>query len=174
MAGTKQILRVIVKLMALIGLALFGYAFLSGLQVTEPGDKVAAQVELDLADIHPGELKLYPLGRRTLLVLHRTPAMLEAIARQQATQLLAHDSESNQPAGMDRRFRSQQEKYFVAYAMDPFYGCAIEFEDAMFKSVCVNARYDLAGRAYKQSQAQANMIVPDYEIAAGLLRMSGN
>lgn len=160
------------KLMALTGLTLFAYAFLSGLWVSEPGDEARVQVELDLSGINPGELKLFDLGRRTLLVLHRTPAMLEAIARQDVAQLLAYDSVRNQPAGMDNRYRSRQDRYFVAYAFDPFYGCGIELAGDMFKSICVDARYNLAGHAYKQSQAQANLIVPDYEIAKHLLRIS--
>lgn len=174
MTGSKQILRVIVKLMAVMGLTVFGYAYLSGMWVNQPGVETGAPVELDVGDIKPGELKLFELGRRTLLVLHRTPAMLEVIEKQEVAQLLMHDSGRNQPAGMDRRHRSWLADYFVAYAFDPFYGCAIEFEGAMFISICVNARYDLAGRAYKQSQAQANLIVPDYEISGHLLRVWDN
>lgn len=170
MIDKKQLLRVMLKLMSLSGLCFLGYMFFAGLLMD--GDDAPSYLLIDVVDIGPGEIKRYSTDVGELLILHRTDQMLQELVSDKKD-AYAFDASQNLAENMHPVFRSRQKRLFVAYAMDPFYRCAVDYDGMSFKSVCVDVKYNLAGRVYKSSHAQGNLIVPDYQLLpSGKLQIS--
>jgi len=158
---SKLVYRLIVKLMAITGIVFVAYMF-SAAFIADDSDP--AFVFIDIKDIKPGEVKYFSVNGFKVLVLKRTELMIEEIKNSKEEGFI-FESGQNLSDEMNARFRSLEENMFVAYAYDPFYGCDIELKNSIFKSVCVDARYNLVGRAIRGSKAQANLIVPSYQVA---------
>ena len=162
MADRKQYLRVATKLMSLFGVGVLVYAFMAGL--ISNGESEQANVVIDVADLQAGTAKVYSIATGKLLVLKRTRAMISALEANDDSGVYAFDEKQNLADGMNPLFRSVTKELFVAYGIDPFYRCDIEFTGTAFRSVCIDVNYNLAGRVYKGRHAQGNLIVPDYEL----------
>ena len=129
MRDTKQILRVVLKLMASVGLLWLTYVFVSGLFVVrESATEKFTSIEL-LPVMQQGEVRFIQLGRRKLLVVY-------------------------------------DQHYYVAWADDPVYGCAIEYLQAKqrFKSICVESWFDMQGHVMPGSKTEVDLKVPSYSI----------
>ena len=122
------------------------YVFFVGLVGDANEDET---VRLDVSTIAPGNVEFFNVGKRRLLVLHRSPEQIAVLenANQQTNAI----------------YRSVHPQYFVAWAHDPFFGCAIEYKQNSFKAICVNNNYDLAGRVLKGDASASDLIVPDYQ-----------
>ena len=121
------------------------YVFFVGL--IGESDEVES-VLVDISGIKPGDVKLYRVGKRKLLVLHRSTeqiALLNNVGRQNNV-----------------IYRSVRPQYFLAWAYDPFFGCDLEYLQNSFKAICVSNYYDLAGRLLNGDASARELIVPDY------------
>lgn len=170
MVDRKQSLRVATKLMFLLGMASLIYVFMAGLLST--GESEQANVVIDVEQLQPGTAKVYSIATGKLLVLKRSRAMIAELEAKDDSGVYAFDEKQNLADDMDLVFRSRSKALFVAYGIDPFYRCDVLFTGTTFKSVCVDVKYNLAGRVYKGRHAQGNLIVPDYELTTdGKLRL---
>ena len=156
----KLVYRLIVKLMAITGIVFVAYMFSAAFIADDSGQ---AFIYINIKDIKPGEVKYFSVNGFKVLVLRRTQLMINEI-KNGIEEDYVFDSEQNSVVEMNAQFRSLEKSIFVAYGYDPFYGCDIEFKNSIFKSVCVDARYNLAGRAIGDSKAQANLIIPSYQV----------
>lgn len=146
MTDKKQTLRVVVKLMSLVMVGFLVYVFLIGLVgESEPMETLM----IDVREIAPGEVKVFNAGKRKLLVLHRSPEQLASM--------------KNTYLSDDNIYRSVQPGYFVAWAYDPFLGCAIEYQLNAFKAICANNFYDLAGRSSAEDVTTTDLQIPEYQ-----------
>lgn len=162
MIDRKQTLRVATKLMSVFGIGFLVYALMMGL--FSDGESKQANVVINVADLQPGTAKVYSIPTGKLLVLKRSQAMINELEANVDSVLYAFKAKQNLADAMDSVFRSKSKELFVAYGIDPFYRCDIEFTGSAFKSVCVDVNYNLAGRVYKGRHAEGNLIVPDYEL----------
>ncbi len=137
MKDKKLLLRVVFKLMSLAGLGFVIYILFAGFI---GADKDESIIYIDISKISKGEVNYFEVINKKLLVLRRTEAMLNQLPHQNS-------------------------EYFIAYAYDPVFGCAVEFINNYFKSVCVDIKYDLAGRVYKNSRSARNLIEPEYKFS---------
>ena len=153
------ILRVAFKLMSAMAVAVVVYVILMAVFGRHSDVNSPAMIRLDVSDIGVGEIKYFDVLNKQLLVLHRSSEMITAI--EQINNKLKKDSDSD---SMRKLFRSESEKYFVAYAHDPFYGCKIELSKSMLKPVCINLQYDLTGRPYNDVRDQEMLLVPEYKM----------
>ncbi|MCW9013445.1 MAG: hypothetical protein OQL06_06645 [Gammaproteobacteria bacterium] len=154
MADKKLLLRVSVKLMAWVGIAFIVYILFSGLMGNDNDASQAEILLLDITDLKPGHIKYFPVDRRNVLVLFRTEQMIRELQGSSANRA-------------DEELRSVIPEYFVAYAYDPFYGCNVEMAEGFLQSVCVDVKYDFAGKVYQSDKSAVDLIVPEYEIIAG-------
>ena len=132
MYDTKQILRVILKLMSAAALLWLAYIFVAGL-FDRPGSEIKNLLSFDLTpEMKAGEVRFFQAGRRKLLV--------------------AYDKE-----------------YYVGWADDPTYGCAIEYrqDERRLKSVCVESWFDLQGHVMAGSKTEVDLKSPAYQISEG-------
>ncbi|TNF37567.1 MAG: hypothetical protein EP315_02500 [Gammaproteobacteria bacterium] len=144
MQDKKLALRVVTKLFALVAVAFVAYIFFAGFV-----DNSEETLVIDVNRIAPGEVEFFSAGKRRLLVLHRSPEQLLAL-------------QNDYPSATDHH-RAVKPEYFVSWAYDPFFGCAIEYRQIYFKSICVNKHFDLSGRVFKGESAEQDLIVPVYQ-----------
>ncbi|MCW8910344.1 MAG: hypothetical protein OQK76_06950 [Gammaproteobacteria bacterium] len=148
--------------MSLLGIGFLIYVFMADL--FSVGEIKPSKVILDVADQQTGTVKVYPVVTGKVLVLKRTRAMINDLEMDNDSAVYAFDARQNLADTMHPVFRSVTKEIFVAYAIDPFYRCDIEFAGKMFRSVCVDAKYNLAGRAYEGAHVEGNLIVPAYRL----------
>ena len=162
MIDKRLSLRVATKLMSLLGIGFVVYVFMADL--FSGGEIKPSKVILDVADQQAGTVKVYPVVTGKVLVLKRTRAMINDLQMDNDSAVYAFDARQNLADAMHPVFRSEIKEIFVAYAIDPFYRCDIEFTGKAFRSVCVDVKYNLAGRAYKGVNVEGNLIVPAYKV----------
>lgn len=99
----------------------------------------------------------------TLVVIYRSPQLIEALS--QGDDLLQDpDSESSrQPQYASNRLRSRHEAYFVAYGWGTDLECPLQTGNGLIlRESCGSAQYDFAGRALTGKNQFQNLTVPDY------------
>jgi hypothetical protein len=163
MTDKKIILRVAFKLMAATAILTLVYIFMAGLFTSPNTNRSASILRIDISAIQAGDIQYFDVGNKKLLVLHRSHAMLARIDKNSA-HLFSRAAANNLADNMDERYRSLIPEYFIAYAYEPFYGCAVSLANDVFIPVCINLKYDLSGRVYKHRRAEENLIVPSYEL----------
>lgn len=162
MADRKAGLRIATKLMAILGLSFVIYVLMAGLMTDS--HKQPANIVIDIAALKPGVVGYFDSPSGRILVLKRTESMIAEMEQNQWTGDYAYEAEQNLAENMHPVFRSAEKELFVAYAIDPFFRCEVEFTGLIFKSICVDVDYNLAGRAYRGSHSQGNLIVPAYQL----------
>jgi hypothetical protein len=133
MKDKRLLLRVIFKLMSFVGLGFVIYMLFSGFF----DDENTSVIYINVSKINKGEVNYFSIENKKLLVLHRIDAL-----------------KNKNP--------HKTSEYFIAYAYDPVYGCAIEFKGEYFKSVCIDIKYDLQGRVYENTRSARDLILPKY------------
>ena len=149
--------------MMAISLLIMIYVLMAGLFDFDMGGQKKQVINIDLSGIQKEEIKYFSVLNKKILVLRRSQKMLEKLLGTDIG-LYNIQSEMNARKWPEAAYRSTQAEYFVAYAYDPFYGCDIELRDEFLRPVCIDLRYDLAGRVYKSARAEDNLEIPDYEI----------
>jgi len=163
MTDKKLILRVALKLMALTAAAVVIYVFFYGMFGSNSTERGAVILHVDVSAIKPGEIKYFKVLNKKLLVLHRNKEMLELLNNSDMG-LLKDASTADMADNMNAKYRSFTARYFVAWAYDAFYGCDIKLKEMFLEPVCIDLKYDLAGRVLKSGRAEANLIVPAHDM----------
>jgi len=99
----------------------------------------------------------------TILLIHRSRAVIDAIKKSKKGLQDANSSSSHQPDYTRNTLRSRDERYFVAYGLGTDLGCRLEVDiDHTLRESCSTARYDYAGRAITGKNRFLNLRIPDY------------
>ncbi|AGA33773.1 Ubiquinol-cytochrome C reductase iron-sulfur subunit [Thioalkalivibrio nitratireducens DSM 14787] len=163
-------LRVALKLMALLALGTFALVLLLAL-LSPPGGNVDLPLEVDLAGIEPGALREIEWKGRRVLILHRSPEMLDALPPDDAL----YDPASRldrRPRGLTEAHRGFRERWLVVFAESTDLGCPLELVPpgsdpdwvGGFRDQCRAGRYDFAGRVYRGQPAMRNLAIPRHRI----------
>lgn len=131
----------------------------------------SGKTAIPLDKIPPGGHVTRRIGGYPVIVLNRTPALLQTL-RSDTAQLADPDSHhSQQPAYAQNPWRSRVPRWLVLVNHCTFDGCRTGAETATpaifagFGCPCCGSRYDIAGRVLKSQPAPRNMAVPWYEFA---------
>jgi ubiquinol-cytochrome c reductase iron-sulfur subunit len=132
---------------------------------------LAEPIEVDLAAIPPGEVRAYSYRGDTMLVLHRTQAMLERVA---ATAERALDTGSaDDPAYVDPQHRAIDPQYLVLRGVCTHLGCVPQIKGEEGKRMlgdwwtggficpCHQSGFDYAGRVVR-GPAPSNLPIPPH------------
>jgi ubiquinol-cytochrome c reductase iron-sulfur subunit len=156
------------------------YPFLASMEPSERAKALGAPVEVDLANLRPGELFTVAWRGRPVWVLKRTPEMIAAIER--ATPFLVDPASvrSEQPKNCRNQFRSIKPEVAVMVGVCTHLGCTPAFRPnpgdptvgvanwpGGFYCPCHGSRFDLAGRVFKDVPAPINLEVPAYVYLPG-------
>jgi ubiquinol-cytochrome c reductase iron-sulfur subunit len=149
----------------------FVKSFLPSARARALGDPIT----VDLNKIRPGEVRAYLYRGETMLVLHRTEAMLAELATTDP-EVLDHDSRD--PEYVDPRHRAINPEYLVLRGVCTHLGCVPQLQDEAsgkkivgawwpggFICPCHQSGFDYAGRVIR-GPAPTNLVVPPYRYAA--------
>jgi len=138
-----------------------------------------ADVEVDISDMRPGELRVVEWRRSPVWVLRRTPEMLKAIEEtENRLKDPNSEAESQQPDYAQNRYRSRNPEYLVVMGVCTHLGCSptytpehgVEEIGSWWKGgffcPCHQSEYDLSGRVFEgRSPAPLNLPVPPHRFA---------
>jgi ubiquinol-cytochrome c reductase iron-sulfur subunit len=135
---------------------------------------LANPIEIDVTKISPGEVRGYSYRGETMLVLHRTEAMLEQIAA--AESLVLDTSTAEDPRYVDARHRAIDPAYLVIRGVCTHLGCVPQIRKDEGKRImgswwtggficpCHQSGFDYAGRVVR-GPAPRNLPVPPHRFA---------
>ena len=168
----RRLLTCSATLLATIGVAGLGVALMRSLW---PNWNLlpARRREFEFGDLEPGQFRQFEFENLPVVVWRRTPEMLAAI-HEAAPQLADEGSRhSVQPVAAQNAWRSMNAEYLVVELLCTHLGCAVTAFDrqttfaetynkgeAGFVCPCHGARYDAAGRVFKNQPAPKNLVVP--------------
>lgn len=148
--------------------------FIASLQPSGRARAAGAPVEVDVGDIAPGEMKVVEWRGKPVWILHRTPAMLEALARAEPGLADPASVEPQQPGYATNAHRSRRPELFVAVGICTHLGCspskAFQAGDPAlgedwpggFLCPCHGSTFDFAGRVFRNKPAPTNLEVPPH------------
>lgn len=161
--------------------------FVSSLRPSARAEIAAEDVQVDISDLRPGELRIVAWRGLPVWILRRTPEMLQDIqALENRLRDPTSETQSQQPEYARNWHRSIKPEVFVAVGICTHLGCSPRFkpEHAIpevgdwwrggFLCPCHFSEYDLAGRVFQGiSPAPMNLPIPahhyvsDTEIVIG-------
>ena len=157
------------------GLATTGM-FVSTFQPSERAKAAGAPVEVDIADMKPGDMKTVEWRGKPVWVLRRSPEMvagLKALDPQLADPDSARNPDELTPEYARNEYRSIKPEYLVAVGICSHLGCSptTKLESGPQPSLpddwpggflcpCHGSTFDMAGRVYKNKPAPDNLEVP--------------
>ncbi|WP_018993614.1 MULTISPECIES: hypothetical protein [unclassified Thioalkalivibrio] len=164
-------IRVLMKLMVLGGVVMFAGVLASyALSMLGGGETERRVVELDT--IAPGQLKRLDWEGRRILVLHRDPALQQALGEDDEL-VDPRARRGQQPDGLELPLRSLRPEWLVVIGESTDLGCELDLvhPDAAddwsggFVDRCRGGRYDAAGRVYDGQDARRNLPIPEYRFS---------
>jgi len=162
------------------GLAAAGTAvpFVSTFAPSERAKAAGGPVEVDIADIAPGESRTVEWRGKPVWVVRRTAQMLAALEGHDAELVDPASLRDQQPADVRNPARALRPDIFVAVGICTHLGCSptAVAQGSMNPSLpadwpggffcpCHGSTFDGAGRVYKNKPAPSNLEVPPYRFA---------
>jgi len=159
------------------GSAAVAWPFLKSLRPSERALAAGAPVEVDIADMAPGELKRVEWRGKPVWVVRRTPDMLAAVKKDDAR---VADPKSGRtafptPEYARNEYRSIKPEYLVVVGICTHLGCSPsdKFQPGPQASLpddwaggffcpCHGSLFDLAGRVFSNMPAPDNLEVPPH------------
>lgn len=157
------------------GLAATG-AFVSTFEPSERAKAAGAPVEVDIADLKPGEMKTVEWRGKPVWIVRRTPEMVASLKKTDAQ--VADPNSQRNPEDLTPEYarnenRSIKPEILVAVGICSHLGCSptTKFQPGPQPSLpddwvggflcpCHGSTFDLAGRVYKNKPAPDNLQVP--------------
>jgi ubiquinol-cytochrome c reductase iron-sulfur subunit len=161
-----------------VGVGAVAVPFVSTFQPSERAKAAGAAVEVDIADIKPGEKKTIEWRGKPVWIIRRTPEQLAALPTLDGQ--LADPASKRKPAELtpeyvDKATRSIKPEFFVAVGICTHLGCSPSEKftpgpqaslpddwKGGFLCPCHGSTFDLAGRVFKNKPAPDNLEVPPH------------
>jgi ubiquinol-cytochrome c reductase iron-sulfur subunit len=179
----RHFLTVATVVTGLAGAAVASFPFLASLKPSARAQALGAPVEVPIASLLPGEMIRTLWRGRLILVLRRTPDMLERLSDNDPNLRDPNSEEvEQQPEYAANATRAVRPEYLVLEGSCTHLGCA-PLEDFQvrpsedwnggFFCPCHGSRFDLAGRVYKGVPAPKNLRIPPYRFVRDDLILIG-
>ncbi|MGH1541079.1 MAG: ubiquinol-cytochrome c reductase iron-sulfur subunit [Arenicella sp.] len=152
--------------------------FILSMTPSERAKNAGAPVEYDFSKLEPGQMVKVEWRGKPVVLLRRTPEMMQGLEKITPNLADPESSNSQQPVYAQNQSRSDEthKDLLVMEAVCTHLGCspveklAIGPDPEMgddsqggFFCPCHGSKFDLAGRVYKSVPASANMAVPPYK-----------
>ena len=153
--------------------------FVASLAPSARAKAAGAPVELDIANLAPGQLRIATWRGKPVWILRRSDEMLADIRRDDALVSDPRSEVPQQPHYAKNEFRSIDPRILVLVGVCTHLGCSPRFIPADAKGElgaawnggfycpCHGSKFDLAGRVLKGSPAPTNLVVPPYQLVKG-------
>lgn len=151
-------------------------AFVSTFEPSERAKAAGAPVEVDIADLKPGEMKTVEWRGNPVWILRRTPEMLASLKKtdgEVADPKSERKPDEYTPAYAQNESRARKPEFLVAIGICTHLGCSptAKFQagaqpslpdnwEGGFLCPCHGSTFDLAGRVFKNKPAPDNLPVP--------------
>jgi ubiquinol-cytochrome c reductase iron-sulfur subunit len=159
------------------GVAAAGVAtpFVLSLMPSERAKAAGAPVEVDISTIAPGTMISVEWQGKPVWIVHRTPEMLEMLAKHDADLTDPTSSVPQQPAYCNNATRSLKPEILVVLGVCTHLGCSPTFRPEVSPAdlganwaggwfcPCHGSRFDLAARVFKGVPAPTNLIIPPHK-----------
>ncbi|WP_045225915.1 ubiquinol-cytochrome c reductase iron-sulfur subunit [Methyloterricola oryzae] len=148
--------------------------FIASMQPSAKAQAAGAPVEVDIAQIEPGQLIRVMWRGKPVWILQRTPETLATLKTLDDKLRDPNSKESEQPALAANEWRAIKPEVFVAVGICTHLGCSPTYRPDVapadlgpdwkggFFCPCHGSRFDLAGRVYKGVPAPTNLEVPPH------------
>ena len=170
----RKFLLIATSVTGAIGVSAAGIPFVSSMLPSEKAKAAGASVEVDVAGIKSGELKVSECRGQPVWILNRSDAMIKKLDNNK--ELADPDLKvvSQQPKYCQNKTRSIKSNLLVVVGICTHLGCApspklspkgdmgSEWEGGFF-CPCHGSKFDLAGRVFKGSPAPTNLVVPPHK-----------
>ena len=170
----RKFLLIATSVTGAIGVSAAGIPFVSSMLPSEKAKAAGASVEVDVAGIKSGELKVSEWRGQPVWILNRSDAMIKKLDNNK--ELADPDLKvvSQQPKYCQNKTRSIKSNLLVVVGICTHLGCApspklspkgdmgSEWEGGFF-CPCHGSKFDLAGRVFKGSPAPTNLVVPPHK-----------
>ena len=161
-----------------VGVGAVAVPFVSTFQPSERAKAAGAAVEVDIADIKPGEKKTVEWRGKPVWIIRRTPEQLATLPT--LDNQLADPKSARKPAELTPEYarnegRSIKPEFFVAVGICTHLGCSPsdKFQSGPQASLpddwkggflcpCHGSTFDLAGRVFKNKPAPDNLEIPPH------------
>ena len=151
----------------------------STLAPSERARAAGGAVEVDIADLAPGEARTVEWRGKPVWIVRRTPQMLAALQGHDAQLADPQSDKDQQPAYARNPERAVRPEVFVAVGICTHLGCSPSSAPAGaanpslpadwpggFFCPCHGSTFDGAGRVYKNKPAPTNLEVPPHRYAS--------
>lgn len=152
--------------------------FVSSFGPSERAKAMGASVEVDIADLLPGETKTVEWRGKPVWITRRSTEMVAALEGQDEKLVDPDSKREQQPAYAKNATRSRIPEVFVAVGICTHLGCSPNAVPAGtsnpgldagwtggFFCPCHGSTFDGAGRAYKNKPAPSNLEIPPHYFA---------
>jgi ubiquinol-cytochrome c reductase iron-sulfur subunit len=175
--GRRQLLTAATTLTGAVGVAFAAVPFLASWKPSARAKAMGAPVEIDISKLEPGAMITFEWRGKPVMVVRRTPAMIDRLDAA-AGELADPDSDrSKQPDYAKNPARAIKPEFFVVLGVCTHLGCMPQGHfspgasaDGLltadwpggFFCPCHGSKFDLAGRVFRGVPAPTNLEVPPY------------
>jgi ubiquinol-cytochrome c reductase iron-sulfur subunit len=155
--------------------------FAASMMPSERAKAAGAPVELDVANMAPGEMAVVEWRGKPVWVIRRTKEMIDSL-KAVTPRLVDPDSKSSeQPDYARNEVRSEKPEWMVMEGVCTHLGCSPQLKAADAKAEmgadwvggfycpCHGSKFDYAGRVFRGAPAPTNLKVPPYTLTEAKL-----
>ncbi len=173
--GRRALLRAATTATGAVGLGLASLPFIASWRPSERAKTMAAPVEIEISKLEPGAMIKVVWRGKPVFVVRRTPEALAGLTAHDADLIDPGSALSVQPDYAQNPARSIRPEFLVVLGVCTHLGCTPlgrfvpgdpELGDDWpggFYCPCHGARFDLAGRVFRNGAAPSNLSVPPYK-----------
>ena len=148
--------------------------FVASMMPSERAKAAGAPIEVDIASIAPGEIRVFEWRGKPVWVIRRTQEMLESLKKAAANLTDPASKASTQPEYAQNDYRSRKPEVMVVEGVCTHLGCSPQIRTAEAKAEmgadwaggfycpCHGSKFDMAGRVFRGAPAPTNLPVPPY------------
>jgi ubiquinol-cytochrome c reductase iron-sulfur subunit len=169
-----------------VGIVAAAVPFVASFEPSARARALGAPVEVDIGRVESGSMIKVEYRGRVVMIVRRTPEMLERLNEVTAILADAESAESIQPGYASNEYRSRKPEILVVEGVCTHFGCAPipRFDVAPadlgadwpggFYCPCHGSKFDLAGRVFRGVPAPTNLTVPPHTYLTENLLLIGS
>ena len=178
--GRRQLLTAATTLTGVAGVAFAAVPFLASWKPSARAKALGAPVEIDISKLEPGGMLKIEWRGKPVLVVRRTPEMIQSLGSHDARLADPGSENSKQPDYVKNAARAIKPEYLVLLGVCTHLGCLPQNRFAPgaspdgvltadwpggFFCPCHGSKFDLSGRVFAGVPAPVNLEIPPYSFA---------
>ena len=172
--GRRRFLVATTSVVGAAGVGMAAVPFIKSWMPSAKAQAVGAPVEVNVGKLKDGQLLKVQWRGQTIGILHRTPDMIDSLAKVGESLADPASENADQPEYIQDEPRALRPEYLVVNMHCTHLGCVPQlvpqvgpqpFDDNWnggFYCPCHKSKFDLAGRVFKGVPAPTNLRIPPY------------